>query len=86
MSVWQLLPLLVLMQSGSVAGQAFFMDGSPGCSSDGYGISIDALSIECELEDEDGACFFDELITVSGTSKFIILTNKREQKLILRAR
>ena len=69
-SVLQLLPLLVLMQSRHVAGQAFFMDGAPGCSSDGYGITVDALQIECEQDHEDGACYFDDLVTISGTSEY----------------
>ena len=68
-NAWQLLTLLALMQSCKVAGQAYFMDGAPGCNSDGYGITIEDLDIECESDNEDGACFFDDLVTISGTSK-----------------
>jgi hypothetical protein len=70
LNAWPLLSLLLLMQSRSAAGQAFFMDGAPGCNSNGYGITIQELNIECEADNEDGACYFDDLVTISGTGEW----------------
>lgn len=66
----QLSSLLVLLQIHAAAGQQFFMDGAPGCTSDGYGITIDELEIECNSDNEDGACYFDQYVTISGTSEY----------------
>lgn len=66
----QLLSLLLLTHIQSVAGQAYFMDGAPGCSGSGYGISLDEFYIDCETEAEDGPCLFDETVNVYGQSKY----------------
>lgn len=82
-NAWKVLSLLVLIHCGQgagdkaddyqEAGQAYFFDGTAECSGSGYGITVDEFYMECDHQDGDSPCAFDQYFKVMGQSKFPVV-------------